>query len=94
VTVRGPSLPVNGTLLARQASPDPAIGRIGNELAGAMDPTALAALGAIIRIGSGWTGVVDRSFLDGPHTALNCNPNCNLRSIGTGKSARTVGCWS
>jgi hypothetical protein len=69
VTVRGPSLPVNGTLLARQASPDPAIGRIGNELADAMDPTALAALGAMVRIGSGWTSVVNRSFLDGPHGA-------------------------
>src|SRR5690349_9076089 len=29
-------------------------------------PTALAALGAMVRIGSGWTSVVNRSFLDGP----------------------------
>jgi len=38
---------------------------LGMSSAGTMDPTALAARVAAIRIGSGWTNVAGRSFRDG-----------------------------
>jgi hypothetical protein len=44
----------------------------------AVRSTVLAARVACVRIGSSWTDVLGRCFLDGRCTTVNCNPAAPL----------------
>ena len=44
-----------------------------------VNPTALAAQGAVVRTGSGWTHAIGGSCVD---DAADCNPNCNHAPLG------------
>ena len=52
---------INGPLMARLSSSDLYPGGLGLASPSAVNPTALAARGAMVQSGSGWTSVLDRS---------------------------------